>query len=78
MPRHRRAGQARGRVGEGVLIAPFGARAGAMHCEDVAAAEIARDGADVSPGSPDDLAAYIRAEVVKWAKVVKSAGIVPE
>ena len=29
-------------MGEGVLTAPFGARAGAMHCEDVAAAEIAR------------------------------------
>ena len=38
----------------------------------------ARDGAEVVAGSPEDFNAYIRAEGVKWAKVVKAAGIKPE
>ena len=38
----------------------------------------ARDGAEVVAGSPEDFAAYIRSEAVKWAKVVKAAGIKPE
>jgi tripartite-type tricarboxylate transporter receptor subunit TctC len=38
----------------------------------------ARDGADVVAGTPEAFDAYIRAEVVKWAKVVKAAGIKAE
>jgi tripartite-type tricarboxylate transporter receptor subunit TctC len=38
----------------------------------------ARDGAEVVASSPDEFDAYIRAEGVKWAKVVKRAGIKPE
>jgi tripartite-type tricarboxylate transporter receptor subunit TctC len=38
----------------------------------------ARDGADVVAGSPEEFAAYARAEAVKWAKVVKAAGIKAE
>ncbi len=38
----------------------------------------ARDGTEVVAGSPEEFDAYIRAEVVKWARVVKSAGIQPE
>jgi tripartite-type tricarboxylate transporter receptor subunit TctC len=37
-----------------------------------------RDGAEVVAGTPEAFDAYIRAEVVKWAKVVKTAGIKPE
>jgi tripartite-type tricarboxylate transporter receptor subunit TctC len=37
----------------------------------------ARDGAEVVAGSPEEFAAYVRAEAVKWAKVVKAAGIKP-
>ncbi|MGZ5144663.1 MAG: tripartite tricarboxylate transporter substrate-binding protein [Burkholderiales bacterium] len=35
----------------------------------------ARDGTEVVATSPDEFATYMRSEVTKWAKVVKSAGI---
>ena len=38
----------------------------------------ARDGAEVVAGSPEEFSAYIRSEAVKWAKVVKAAGIKAE
>lgn len=36
------------------------------------------DGATVVASSPEEFAAFLRAETVKWAKVVKAAGIQPE
>ena len=36
------------------------------------------DGAETVGSSPEEFAAFIRAETVKWAKVVKDAGIKPE
>jgi tripartite-type tricarboxylate transporter receptor subunit TctC len=39
---------------------------------------LARDGTEVVAGTPEEFRAYIRAEIVKWAKVVKAAGIKPE
>ena len=39
---------------------------------------IAGDGAEVVASSPDEFAAFIRAETVKWAKVARAAGIQPE
>jgi tripartite-type tricarboxylate transporter receptor subunit TctC len=38
----------------------------------------AREGTEVVAGSPEEFARYIGAEAVKWAKVVRSAGIKPE
>ncbi len=38
----------------------------------------AKDGAEVVAGTPEEFDAYIRAEAVKWAKVVKAAGIKAE
>lgn len=35
-------------------------------------------GADPIGGTPDELTAYTRSEIVKWAKVVKAAGIAPQ
>ena len=35
-------------------------------------------GADPIGGTPDELAAYVRSETAKWAKVIKAAGIKPE
>ena len=42
------------------------------------AERLAKDGADVVASSPDAFGAYMRSETVKWAKVLKSAGIQPE
>lgn len=39
---------------------------------------LATDGAERVAGSPEEFAAYIRAETIKWAKVAKAAGIRPE
>ena len=39
---------------------------------------LAKDGAEPVASLPEEFAAYIRAETVKWAKIVKSAGIQPE
>ena len=39
---------------------------------------LVRDGNEVVAGSPEEFAAFIKAEIVKWAKVVKAAGIQPE
>jgi tripartite-type tricarboxylate transporter receptor subunit TctC len=36
------------------------------------------DGADPVGSSPEEFAAYIRSESMKWAKVVKDVGIKPE
>ena len=36
------------------------------------------DGSEVVAGTPEEFAAFIQAEIVKWAKVVKAAGIQPE
>lgn len=35
-------------------------------------------GAELAAGTPEQLAGYIRAEIAKWARVVKFAGIKPE
>jgi tripartite-type tricarboxylate transporter receptor subunit TctC len=39
---------------------------------------LAADGAQPGGGTPQDLAAYHKADYEKWAKVVKAAGIKPE
>ncbi len=41
-------------------------------------ARLAHDGAEPVGSTPEDFAALIRSETVKWAKVVKAAGIRPE
>jgi tripartite-type tricarboxylate transporter receptor subunit TctC len=38
----------------------------------------AREGAEVVANSPEEFDRYIRAEAIKWAKIIKSAGIKPE
>jgi tripartite-type tricarboxylate transporter receptor subunit TctC len=34
-----------------------------------------KQGLDAAPSSPEDLAAYMKTEYVKWAKVIKAAGV---
>jgi tripartite-type tricarboxylate transporter receptor subunit TctC len=36
---------------------------------------LATEGAKFSPWTPDQFAAFVKAEMTKWAKVVKEAGI---
>jgi tripartite-type tricarboxylate transporter receptor subunit TctC len=40
--------------------------------------QLARDGALSSPDTPEEFAAYIKAELDKWAKIVQLAKIQPE
>ena len=40
--------------------------------------KLAVDGAEIVAGTPEELTAFIRAETVKWAAVVKAAGIPQE
>jgi tripartite-type tricarboxylate transporter receptor subunit TctC len=37
-----------------------------------------KQGLDVAPDSPEAFGAYIKSETVKWAKVIKSAGLKAE
>jgi tripartite-type tricarboxylate transporter receptor subunit TctC len=56
-----------------------------LHAEIVKAASapevaerFARQGAEVRTSSPEQFSKIIKAEVAKWAKVVKAAGIKPQ
>jgi tripartite-type tricarboxylate transporter receptor subunit TctC len=39
---------------------------------------LAEQGVDTAPTTPEQFAEFIKSEIVKWAKVVKDAGITPE
>jgi tripartite-type tricarboxylate transporter receptor subunit TctC len=39
---------------------------------------LAGEGAEPTTGTPEQFAAFIRAEITQWNKVIKDAGIVPE
>ena len=39
---------------------------------------LVRSGAEASAGSPEDFARFLEAEIAKWAKVVRAAGIKAE
>jgi tripartite-type tricarboxylate transporter receptor subunit TctC len=39
---------------------------------------LADNGADVAGGSPDQFAAFVAAEIAKWAKVVRATGLKAE
>jgi tripartite-type tricarboxylate transporter receptor subunit TctC len=39
---------------------------------------LAEQGVDTTPTTPEQFAEFIKSEIVKWAKVVKDAGITPE
>jgi tripartite-type tricarboxylate transporter receptor subunit TctC len=49
----------------------------ALHAKDVRE-RLAADGAEPVGSSPEEFAAFIRAEIAKWARVAKAAGIQPE
>ena len=36
------------------------------------------EGGDITPDSPEQFAAFLKSEVAKWSKVVKTAGITAE
>ena len=39
---------------------------------------LAADGAEPSPSTPEQFGAYIKTEIDKWTKVIRSANIAPE
>ncbi|MBI4194253.1 MAG: tripartite tricarboxylate transporter substrate binding protein [Betaproteobacteria bacterium] len=39
------------------------------------AAAIARQGADIEGGTPDEFRKYLQSEIAKWSKVIKAAGV---
>jgi tripartite-type tricarboxylate transporter receptor subunit TctC len=39
---------------------------------------LAGEGAEPTTGTPEQFAAFIRAEIAQWTKVIKTAGIVAE
>ena len=39
---------------------------------------IAGDGSELVANSPEECAAFLKAELVKWASVVKATGTTPE
>jgi tripartite-type tricarboxylate transporter receptor subunit TctC len=39
---------------------------------------LAEQGVDAAPTTPEQFASHIRSEIIKWAKVVKEAGITAE
>jgi tripartite-type tricarboxylate transporter receptor subunit TctC len=41
-------------------------------------AHLSEQGADLQGGTPEDFAAFMRAESARWSVVVKQAGIKPE
>jgi tripartite-type tricarboxylate transporter receptor subunit TctC len=48
--------------------------AGALGAPDIKAF-LFKQGLDAAPGTPEDLARYMKSEYVKWAKVIKAAGL---
>ena len=42
------------------------------------AKKLSAQGADPAPGTPDDLARYMKADDARWKKVIRSAGLRPE
>ena len=49
----------------------------ALRMPDVVS-RLAADGSEVIASTPEQFGAFIRAETLKWAKLVKAAGIQPE
>ena len=49
----------------------------AVHAADVQA-KLAADAAEPAGGSPEEFAAFIKSEISRWGKVVKTAGLQPE
>jgi tripartite-type tricarboxylate transporter receptor subunit TctC len=49
----------------------------ALEADDVRA-RLTANGIDIQGGTPERFAAYIKAEVAKWGKVIREAGIQPE
>jgi tripartite-type tricarboxylate transporter receptor subunit TctC len=41
-------------------------------------ASLLDQGAEPVPGTPEEFAAFIKSETLKWGRVIKTAGIKPE
>jgi tripartite-type tricarboxylate transporter receptor subunit TctC len=60
------------------LVGKIGADAGAALRDPALKARLAELGIDVVASSPGDFGAFLRAEIGKWAPVVKASGAMPE
>jgi tripartite-type tricarboxylate transporter receptor subunit TctC len=41
-------------------------------------AQFAKQGAEAAPGTPQDFGSYIAAEITRWKKVARDAGVEPQ
>ena len=60
------------------IVARLYKEVAAIVCPPESRERLSGDGAEVVASSPETFAAFVQAEIVKWAKVVKAAGIKPE
>jgi tripartite-type tricarboxylate transporter receptor subunit TctC len=56
----------------------YSAEIRAILADPAVRAEFARHGTDPRPTTPEEFAAIIHADLVKWAAVVRAAGITPD
>jgi tripartite-type tricarboxylate transporter receptor subunit TctC len=60
------------------IVASLNADLNAVLRQADMSAQLARNGADVAGGPPDQFAAFVAAEIAKWAKVVRATGLKAE
>ena len=64
--------------GSGSLLATVNTAVRALLTAGETRDRIVEQGAEISAGTPEQFALFIKQEIAKWGRVVKAAGIRPE